>query len=208
VSAGCRIVVAVTAATPPWRLVDGVAVPAVGVWVIDPDHAYVGFRGDRFGRFPVRGRFTGVSGRVEIGADPADSSVVASVATATVTAGSVDGDARLRSPDHLDVARHPTAEFRSTHVDWHGRSALVNGLLTMVGATDAVDLDVRYRGAVMDPWGQQRCGFSALTTIERDRWGLGWNVTLDDGGVLVSRLITVQIDVETVRQASSPGARC
>jgi polyisoprenoid-binding protein YceI len=125
-----------------------------------------------------------------------------------VTAGSVDGDARLRSPDHLDVARHPTAEFRSTHVDWHGSTALVNGLLTMVGATDAVDLDVRYRGTVVDPWGQQRCGFSAFTTIERDRWGLGWNVTLDDGGVLVSRLITVQIDVETVRQASSPGARC
>ncbi len=87
--------------------------------------------------------------------------------SATVSVGSVDHDARLRSFDHLDVDRHPTAEFRSTDVDWVGDRARVSGLLTVVGATDHVELDVRYRGTVTDPWGRQRSGFSASTTIAR-----------------------------------------
>ena len=196
------------AATPPSRLVRGVAVPAVGVWAIDPEHVFVGFRADRLGRFPVHGRFMSVAGSVDIGADLGDSSVVATVATATVSAGCVETDSRLRSCDHLDVERHPTAEFRSTDVDWVGRRARVSGLLTMVGATDTIELDVHYRGTVTDPWGRQRSGFSAFTTIDRERWGLGWNVTMADGGLLVSRLIRVRIDVETVRQLNSPGGRC
>jgi polyisoprenoid-binding protein YceI len=208
VSVGRRIVVVVTGSTPPSRLVGGVTVPAVGVWVFDSDHVFVGFRADRLGRFPVRGRFTSVTGHVNIGADPADSTVVATVATATVSAGCVEIDARLRSPDHLDVDRHPTAEFRSTDVEWAARGARVGGLLTMVGATDRIELDVRYRGTVTDPWGQQRSGFSAFTVIDRDNWGLGWNVTMGGGGVLVSRRICVQIDVETVRQPNSSGDRC
>ncbi len=120
--------------------------------MIDPEHVFVGFRADRLGRFPVRGRFLSVAGHVDIGTDIVDSSVVATVATATVSVGSVAHDARLRSFDHLDVDRYPTAEFRSTDVDWVGDRARVSGLLTVVGATDHVELDVRYRGTVTDPW--------------------------------------------------------
>lgn len=45
------------------RTIDGIEMPAAGLWVIDPGHAEVGFVGRHFGLTRVRGRFTGVKGR-------------------------------------------------------------------------------------------------------------------------------------------------
>ena len=164
--------VVVTGSTPPSRLVGGRTVPAVGVWVIDPDHAFVGFRADRLGRAGSRGRFMSVAGHVDIGAEPADSSVEATVATANPRGGSVEIDTRLHASDLLDVDRHPFAVFSSTAVEWDGRRAGVSGLLTLVGVTDTMGRDVRSRGTVADPWGRERSG-PAGARIDRDSWGFG-----------------------------------
>ena len=91
----------------------------------------------------MRGRFLSVAGRVDIGADPADSSVVATVATATVSVGCDEIDARLCSST-TSTSTATTAEFRSTDVVWGGRRARVSGLLTIVGVSDTIELDVHY----------------------------------------------------------------
>ena len=57
-------------------------------------------------------------------------------------------------------------------------------------------LDVTYLGAAKDPWGNQRAGFSARTTINRKDFGLTWNETLESGGLLVGDEIQVEIDAE------------
>lgn len=186
-------------APSPTRLVAGTVIPAVGRWVIDPEHAYVGFTTRRLTVSSVRARFTSVSGHVQIAEDPAASSVELVVAMASVASGSADRDHRLRSAEHLDVVRHPTATFRSSRTRWDGQRATVAGHLTLVGVTNMVELDVAYRGTVIDPWGAQRSVFAAAGTIDREDWGLTWNVTLDGGGRLVSRDVHVTIEVETVR---------
>jgi polyisoprenoid-binding protein YceI len=42
--------------------------------------------------------------------------------------------------------------------------------------------------------------FSASTEINREDWGLTWNMALEAGGVLVSKKIRIEIEVETVHQ--------
>jgi polyisoprenoid-binding protein YceI len=41
--------------------------------------------------------------------------------------------------------------------------------------------------------------FSARGTINREDWGLTWNMLLEAGGLLVSKEIKLEIDVELIR---------
>jgi polyisoprenoid-binding protein YceI len=185
--------------TTPTRLVDGVEVPAAGTWRLDPGHAEVAFVGRHFGLTRIRGRFTDVAGTVEIGEDLARSTVEVSIGTASVSSGDERRDAHLRSADFLDVERHPRATFRSTAVEVHGAQAVVVGDLTLVGRTAPVSLEVTYLGHVADPWGDDRIVLSARGRLDREVWGLTWNVVLEAGGLLVSKELAIEIDLELVR---------
>jgi polyisoprenoid-binding protein YceI len=76
----------------------------------------------------------------------------------------------------------------------------VEGDLTIKGETRAVTLDLEYHGVVGDPWGGQRAAFTATTEINREDWGLTWNVALEAGGVLVGPKVTIEIETQGVLQ--------
>jgi polyisoprenoid-binding protein YceI len=181
------------------RILAGTELPAAGSWVLDPGHAEVGFVGRHFGLTKIRGRFTGVSGAVVIGDDPADSSVEVEIEMATVNSGDTSRDDHLRSGDLFDVERHPTATFRSTGVDVNGTTGRVHGDLAIKGVTRPITLTVDYLGHAADPWGNDRAVFSASARINREDWGLTWNMILEAGGLLVSKEITLEIEVELIR---------
>jgi polyisoprenoid-binding protein YceI len=189
-----------TSPASPVRTVAGVELPAPGTWRIDPGHAEVGFVGRHFGLTKVRGRFTGVSGDVVVAEDVAGSSVAVEIDMATVSSGDDARDEHLRSADLFDVAAHPTATFRSTALRAEGASGELDGELTIKGVTRPVTLDVDYLGHAHDPWGNDRAVFSASTTVDREDWGLTWNMLLDTGGLLVSKRIRLEIEVELIRQ--------
>jgi polyisoprenoid-binding protein YceI len=182
------------------RTVRGVDVPAAGTWAVDPGHAEVGFVGRHFGLTKVRGRFTGVDGVVTIDEDLARSRVEVTIDMASISSGHEDRDDHLRSADFFDVERHPLATFRSTAVDVDGATGTVLGELTIKDVSRPVSLDVTYLGHATDPWGGERAVFSAHGTIDREDWGLTWNMVLDAGGLLVSREIRLEIELELVRQ--------
>lgn len=184
----------------PLRTLDSVDLPVEGVWKVDPGHAEVGFWGRHFMLTKVRGRFTGVDATVVIAADPADSTVEAVIDMASVDSGDRTRDDHLRSEDFFDVANWPTASFRSTAVTWNGRKGTVTGDLTTRGVTRPVTLDVGFVGAVVDPWGNDRAVFSATGTIDREDWGLTWNMALEAGGFLVSKEVQLELHVELIRQ--------
>lgn len=121
---------------------------------------------------------------------------------ASVSSGDQARDDHLRSADFFDVERYPTATYRSGQVLWVGGRGTVHGELTIKGLTRPVTLEVDFLGHVRDPWGGDRAMFSAWGIVNREDWGLTWNMTLETGGVLVSREIRLEIEVETVRQAT------
>ena len=178
--------------------VDATGLPAQSAWDIDPGHAEVAFVGRHFMMTKVRGRFTDVSGEVRIGASMADSRVNVTIGTASVESGNSARDEHIRSAELFDVETFPTATFRSTSVEWSGDSGVVHGDLTLHGVTRNVPLQVTFEGQVRDPWGGQRAVFAARTKVNREDFGITWNVALEAGGVLVSKEIQIEIDLETV----------
>lgn len=76
----------------------------------------------------------------------------------------------------------------------------MNGTLTLKGISRPVVLDVEYLGNATDPWNNDRAVFSASTHINREDWGLTWNMLLEAGGLLVSKEIRLEIEVELIRQ--------
>jgi polyisoprenoid-binding protein YceI len=182
----------------PTRTVDGRVLPAPGAWEIDPGHTDVAFIGRHFMVTKVRGRFTDVTGTVVIASHLDDSTVEVSINMASVESGSEARDTHIKSPELFDVEQFPTATFRSTAVEWRGISGVVHGDLTIHGVTRQVPLAVTFEGYVRDPWGGDRGIYSATTTVDREDFGISWNVALEAGGLLVSKDIQIEIDLETV----------
>ena len=180
------------------RQVHGVSIPVAGDWQIDPGHTDLSFVGRHFMLTKVRGRFTEVSGTITIEDDVSLSHVQVEIGMASVESGSDVRDTHLRSSELFDVEAYPTATFESTSVDWSGSSGTVQGDLTIHGVTKRIALHVVFEGYVRDPWGGHRAVFSAGTRVNREDFGITWNVALETGGVLVSKEISIDISLEAV----------
>ena len=186
------------------RLVGAAKLPAPGRWQIDPGHTEVAFIGRHFMLTKVRGRFTALSGAIVVADDPGESTAEVTIDMASVDSGSQDRDDHLRSPDFFDTGRHPTASFSGRAAGWQGSRGLLAGELTIRGITRPVTLQAEYLGHVADPWGGQRAVFTAEGTLNREDWDLTWNMPLDNGGLLVSREIRIEIEAEAVLQSTAP----
>jgi polyisoprenoid-binding protein YceI len=189
-----------TEAVAATRTVAGVELPAAGIWKVDPGHAEVGFVGRHFMLTKVRGRFTGVDGAVKIAANPQDSQVSVTIDMASLYSGDDARDTHLRSADFFDVDNHGTATFESTNIDWNLNSGTMTGDLTIKGTSRPVTLEIDYLGYAYDPWDNHRAVFSAKGRINREDWGLTWNMPLAKGGLLVSKEIDLVLEVELILQ--------
>lgn len=171
-------------------------------WTFDQAHSYAAFSVRHMMVTTVRGQFNSpVQGYIEF--DPANlaaSSVEATIDAASIETGVTDRDNHLRSADFLDAANYPTITFKSTRVQpTSDTTAKVTGDLTIRGVTKSVVIDAEFLGATTSPFdGKARAGFTGTTTINREDFGLTWNVALEAGGVLVGRDIKIALDVETV----------
>ena len=75
----------------------------------------------------------------------------------------------------------------------------------MRGTTKEVVLDVDGPTApVKDPWGNQRIAVGASTKINRQDFGVKWNATMDNGGLVVGDEVNITIDAEMVKPAPKP----
>lgn len=182
----------------PTRTVGDTVLPAVGVWDIDPGHTDVAFTGRHFMLTKVRGHFTGVTGTITMAEDPAASSVTVAIDMTTVHSGNPTRDEHLRSADLFDVEKFPGATFRSTSLDLRGEHGTMTGDLTIRDVTREVTFDVTYEGYALDPWGGHRAVASARTRLNREDFGITWNMALETGGVLVSKEIQLEINLEAV----------
>jgi polyisoprenoid-binding protein YceI len=177
---------------------------AVSAWSIDPAHSVVELAVKHMMFSTVKGRFRNVAGTVVLNeADLAASSVSAEIEAASIDTGEPTRDNHLRSADFLDAETFPSIAFVSTEVVPRGRGRfVVVGDLTIHGVTREVSLEAELVGTGTDPWGGQRAGFAASTTINRRDFGLTWNQALETGGVLVSDQVKISLEIQATAQAS------
>ena len=189
------------------RTRDDREVPVAGVYEIDGAHTSVEFVGRHLMITKVRGRFSDVRGRITVAEEPEDSHVEVEIGVASLSTGNDDRDGHLKSPDFFDVENFPTITFSSTAVKaLHDNTWELDGDLTVRDTTRPVTLQVDFDGADVSPIGDERVGFSAATDINREDFGLTWNVALETGGVLVGKDARIELSVQAIAPAQATGA--
>jgi len=174
----------------------------VQAWDVDPSHSSANFKVRHLMVSHVRGELGPIAGTVWIDdQDVTRSRVDISIDARKIATRDEKRDEHLRSADFLDVANHPTVTFKSTRVErGAGDELRVTGDLTIHGTTRPVTLAVdSLAPAVGDPWGNTKRGATAHAKINRKEWGLGWNVGLEAGGVLVGEEVAIELEVELLK---------
>ena len=186
------------------RTHDDRPVPVPGTYQIDPAHTAVEFVGRHLMITKVRGRFGDVRGQITIAEEPEASHAEVEIGVASLSTGDDDRDAHLRSGDFFDVETYPTITFRSTSVRAAGDSTWeLTGDLTVRDQTRPVTLQVDFDGANVSPLGDERIGFSAATEVNREDFGLTWNVALETGGLLVGKTARIELSVQAIAPAAA-----
>lgn len=101
--------------------------------------------------------------------------------------------------------------------DWGPKWSIVNGTmrrrrrdatgvtvlgdLTIRDVTRPIELDVSLDGVTHDPWGGERLAITATGEIDREEYGMLWNVALEAGGWLVSQKVQIEIRAQAIRQS-------
>jgi polyisoprenoid-binding protein YceI len=175
---------------------------AVSSWAIDPAHSTAEFAVKHMMISTVKGRFGSLDGTLSIDeTNPASSSVTATIDVASIDTREPQRDAHLRSDDFFNAERFPHITFRSTRVERKSDDEWkVTGDLTIRDVTQPVVLDTEFEGQVTDPYGKQRSGFTAETSLSRKEFGLKWNALLETGGAVVGDKVKITLHIESVRQ--------
>ncbi len=173
-------------------------------WKFDPVHSNIGFSVRHLMISRVHGQFRNWTGSLLADeANPTASRVEVEIEAASIDTREAQRDDHLRSADFLDAANHPKILFRSKRVEkldeQHYR---VTGDLSVRGVTREVVLDTEFLGRRKDPWGGERSGFVAKTSIDRKDYGLSFNMPLEGGGFLVGDRVDITLDVEAVKESA------
>ncbi|MBV8367913.1 MAG: polyisoprenoid-binding protein [Candidatus Eremiobacteraeota bacterium] len=177
-------------------------------WTFEPGHSAAEFRARHMMVTWVRGSFKNVHGELDFDPEhPEQLWVEAVIDARTCWTGEPTRDAHLKSEDFLHCEHYPEIRFRSTAVTVIGPADYeIAGDLTIRGVTKPVTLAVRFNGTAQTPWWEdgvdkgpkQRAGFVGRTSVDRYDFGVSWNDSLPDGGVVVSRQIEIVVDVEGI----------
>ena len=180
---------------------------ATSEWKIDPAHSSAQFSVRHLAISTVRGAFSKVNGTIVLDdKDITKSTVDVTIDVSTVDTREPGRDNDLRSDKFFDVAHFPTMTFKSKKVEQAAAGKLkVTGDLTIRGTTKEVILDVEGPTTpIKDPFGFLRAGANATTKINRQDFGVKWNATMDNGGVVVGDDVHITIDAEMVKPLPKP----
>jgi polyisoprenoid-binding protein YceI len=170
-------------------------------WKIDPDHVSAGFAVRHMMVTIVQGLFTKVKGTIFFDPEePGTTSLEIEIDAASIYTGVDRRDNHLRSADFFDVEKFPTIYFKSTAVDVVGMNTLtVTGDLTIRGITQQVPFNVTYLGPSQfddDDKTYTTYGIKATACIQRESFGMTWNVDIKDGGFMVGKCVDITFSAE------------
>jgi polyisoprenoid-binding protein YceI len=168
-------------------------------WTIDPVHSEVGFSVRHMMVSKVRGKFNSFSGQLVTADDPTKSSVTAEIDLASINTGQEQRDAHIRSADFFEVETYPTMTYKSTGIRVEDGEYILDGDLTLKGVTRSVPLRLELQGFGPDAYGGYRAGFTATGEISRSEFNVSFNAPLQNGGVVVSDKVQLQLEIEAVK---------
>lgn len=174
---------------------------AMDTYTPDPSHTTVGFSARHFVITKVRGQFKEFTATIMYDEqDITKSSLQGTIKVASIDTGNQKRDDHLRSADFFDAAKFPDITFRSTRIEKQGDAYVMVGPLTIRDVTKEVKVPFNLTGKVTDPNGKQRVGFDAYLKINRKDFGVAWEKKMDNGGLVVSDDIDIELLVEAIKK--------
>jgi polyisoprenoid-binding protein YceI len=195
------------------KLVTAIAVLALSVpavastWKADPAHSTATFAAKHLMVTTVRGTLGPITSTLTLDdKDITKSKVETSIDVTKLNSGVEKRDTHLKGPDFFDVTKFPNVTFKSKKIEKAGDKYKVTGDLTIKDKTKEIVLDATITPEVANPFSKLGTrGVAATGVINREDFGLTWNVPVGDG-VLVSKEITIELEVEFVKDEGKPAA--
>jgi polyisoprenoid-binding protein YceI len=169
-------------------------IPA-GTWNADATHSQVDFAVKHLGISTVRGTFSEFSVTLVGGETPA---LTGSIRLASVSTKDDDRDAHLSSPDFFDTERYPEATFVATFIS---PERLV-GSFTLKGVTNEIELAASLTGPTTDPYGKERIGIDLEGELDRNDYGVSFNMQLPAGGFALGNDVKLFASLSFVKEAA------
>lgn len=181
---------------------------AASTWKAEASHATAGFSAKHMMVTTVRGTLGPITSTLELDEkDLTKSKLDATIDATKINTGIEKRDTHLKGPDFLDTAKFPNVTFKSKKIERSGDKYKVTGDLTIRDKTKEVVLDATVTPEVANPFTKAATrGVSATGVINREDFGLTWNVPLAGDGVLVSKEVKIELEVEYVREDAKPAA--
>lgn len=158
-------------------LFSSAAIAAPEVYNIDNTHSFANWS-LRHVVSKASGTFTDITGIINVdSANLANSSVDAKINMLSVNSGYAKRDAHIKEKDYLDVASFAEMRFVSTKIEAKtATEGVMTGNFTLRGVTKQISFPFKVLGFGVDPWGGQRSGFEAHTSIKASDYGFGWGL--------------------------------
>jgi polyisoprenoid-binding protein YceI len=172
-----------------------------GTWSVDPVHSRVEFHVQHNGIAPYRGSFSDYEVRL-VGEENGSVAVEGSAKVASISGEDENLYGHLQSPEFFDTERYPEIKFRSTDVKLGDAGELtVTGDLTIRDQTKAVEARGRISGPGPNLGGQNVVAVYLEAVVDRNEFGLGWNMDLPNGTKVLGDDVTLTVSLELVEEA-------
>ncbi len=168
---------------------------------IDNDHSSVAFAVKHLVLSNAKGNFKNFNGIITY--DPKDitkSSVNVSIKVDSIDTDNEKRDEHLKTAEFFDAAKYPEITFVSKQIKKAkgNNNYICIGNLTMHGVTKQISLPFQITGLIKGMKGESRLGANAAITLNRKDFGLNWNKTMDNGGLVIGEQVKVSLEVEAI----------
>jgi polyisoprenoid-binding protein YceI len=165
-----------------------------GTYQVDPAHSSAEFAATHMGISTVHGHFLKFEATLEGGDQP---HITGTIETGSATTHDEQRDGHLKTPDFFDTERYPTATFNGSLV----APDRLEGELTLKGVTKPIEMAATITGPASDPWGNDRVGIDLKGTVNRNDFGIDFNMDLPSGDKLLEDTVTLVASLSFVKQA-------
>lgn len=156
-----------------------------GAYDLDTGHGKITWSVDHMGFSTYYGQFVNVQAQLTLDpANPANSSLTATIPLTEVDSNSDGLDRHLQTADFFDTANHPTATFVSRSITLDAddaNEATVVGDLTLRGVTRPVTMEVEFNQAGPSMGNTYKAGFDGEATIKRSEFGITYGIPMGLG---------------------------